>query len=677
MKLLNNLKFGAKLWFFASVMIGALIIVAATSIVSSNRIVKSGDEFSVISENSRDFLRRQIDHLNWVSNIEKTFMENHETLEVETDHTKCKLGKYLFGSDGKSLLEHYPELRARMNDLIESHEKLHTSAKGIQSSWAQIHPGLKESLSARLDEHRIWALTLACDIINNEPITVESNPDACKFGKWLQGPEARELAASWSEFDRILKEVAKEHRELHETAKQIASAKDYDEKIAIFRNTTRPKLDSIIVSFSKLQSLEDTLVQSQKNALAIFQDETLPILEITQDKLNGIIEYLHTQEGKIRTKMDATASMATMSSIIISLAALVSAVFISLLIIKLVTTPIQKCVDLTGQLSNGDFTVSIDIDQKDEIGDLAKSLNSMVGELRSGFAEIHDGVGSLASSTTELTAISTQLAGNANDTSEVSTTVAASTEQTSQNMNVVASAIEEISANLSSLATASEEMTATIDEIAKNAERSREVTEKAVTKVGATAKQMAELGTAAKLIGSITDTIKGISEQTNLLALNATIEAASAGEAGKGFAVVANEIKELSKQTANATEQISQSIENIQNRTDISIQEIDGIVEIINEIDSVTTMIASAVEEQSNTSSEIANNVSQSADGIQEVTRNVAQVNDVSLQTAQDVNKVSSAARDIAAASNQLSSSANEISEFAETLNRISSRYKV
>ena len=677
MKLLNNLKFGAKLWFFASVMIVAIIVVATTSTIASRQIVKSGDEFGIISKNSQDFLRRQIDHLSWVSDIEITFMENHETLEVETDHTMCKLGKYLFGSGGNALLKHHPEIQPQINDLIDWHEKLHTSAKGIQANWAQIHPGLKESLSARLDEHRIWALTLACDIINNEPITIETNSDVCAFGKWLQGSEARKLAESWDEFKVLLQDVAKEHRELHESAKQIADAKNYDEKIAIFRNATRPKLDSIIVSFGKLRNLEDTLVESQKKALEVFQDETLPILAVTQEKLDGIIEFLNEEDSRIRDKMDRTASISTRSSIVITLVALMLTVFLSLLIIKHVTTPIRKCVDLTGKLSDGDFTVSIDIDQEDEIGVLAKSLNSMVGELRSGFSEIHEGVGRLASSTTELTAISTQLASNADDSSEVSNSVAAASEQTSQNMSVVASAIEEISANLSSLATASEEMTATIDEIAKNADRSRAVTEQAVSKVGSTAKEMGELGNAAKLIGSITDTIKGISEQTNLLALNATIEAASAGEAGKGFAVVANEIKELSKQTANATEQISQSIENIQNRTDVSIREIDGIVEIINEIDSVTTMIASAVEEQSNTSSEIANNVSQSADGVQEVTSNVAQVNDVSIQTAQDVNKVSHAARDIASASNQLSASANEIAEFAETLNRIASRYKV
>ena len=677
MKLLNNLKFGAKLWLFASIMIVAILIVATTSILSSKGIIKSGDEYSVIADNSEDFLRREIDHLKWVAEIERTFMQNEETLNVQTDHTKCRLGKYLFGPDSKELLDQYPEIRGQLNELIESHEQLHNTAIAIQSSWAQIHPGLKENLSARLDEHRIWALTLACDIINKKPITIETNPEKCAFGKWLNSDEAKKLSKQWDQFDTILKEVSALHRALHESAESIKNAGTYDEQIGIFRSVTQPKLEAVVAAFGRLRNLEDALVNSQNTAIGVFTDQTLPILEVTQGKLNGIIEFLNGQKTNIRERMQHTASAATNSAIIVSLVALIIAVFVSMIIIKLVTSPVRKCVDLAGKLSDGDFTVSIDIDQKDEIGVLARSLNSMVAELRSGFSEIHEGVGRMASSTTELTAISTQLAGNADESSEVSNSVAASTEETSHNMSVVASAIEQVSANLRSLATASEEMTATIDEIAKNADRSRDVTQKAVTKVTGTARQMDELGKAADLIGSITDTIKGISEQTNLLALNATIEAASAGEAGKGFAVVANEIKELSKQTANATEQISQSIENIQSRTGVSIKEIDGIVEIINEIDSVTTMIAAAVEEQSNTSSEIASNVSQSADGVLEVTRNVAQVNDVSIQAAKDVNKVSNAAREIAAASNQLNASANEIAEFAETLNRISSRYKV
>ena len=244
-------------------------------------------------------------------------------------------------------------------------------------------------------------------------------------------------------------------------------------------------------------------------------------------------------------------------------------------------------------------------------------------------------------------------------------------------MSNVAASVEQMSTNLRTVATASEEMTSTIEEIAKNTEKGRQVTQSAVERVRKTSTRMDELGQAAHLIGHVTETIKGISDQTNLLALNATIEAASAGEAGKGFAVVANEIKELSRQTAQATEQISKSIENIQGSTRLSIDEIAGIVEVIGEIDQITTMIATAVEEQSNTTAEIAHNVTETSQGVQEVSHNVAQVNSVSADIARDVSEVNKSATEIASASAQLNSSVGELSEFAEKLNEIASRYKV
>jgi hypothetical protein len=210
MKLFNNLKFGAKLWFFASVMIIAIIIVATTSILASKGSIRSGDEYAVISDYSKEFLNR------------------------ETDHTKCKLGQHIHGPEGQKLLHDYPDMREHMDDLIEAHEHLHSSAKGIQSHWVQTHPGLKDNLSTRLDEHRNWALVLACDIIDNRPISVETNPEKCAFGKWLRSSETQKMAEKWPEFSSLLKEVSVHHQKLHDSAQLITnettSEKKFDTK---------------------------------------------------------------------------------------------------------------------------------------------------------------------------------------------------------------------------------------------------------------------------------------------------------------------------------------------------------------------------------------------------------------------------------------------------------------
>ena len=146
----------------------------------------------------------------------------------------------------------------------------------------------------------------------------------------------------------------------------------------------------------------------------------------------------------------------------------------------------------------------------------------------------------LASSSEELTAVSQQMAGNA--------------EETATQANVVSAASEEVSKNVASVALASEEMQASIREIAKNANESARVAKNAVNVAHSTNETVKKLGESSQEIGNVIKVITSIAQQTNLLALNATIEAARAGEAGNGFAVVANEVKELAKQTAKATE---------------------------------------------------------------------------------------------------------------------------
>ncbi len=677
MKLFNNLRFAAKLAVFASLMVLGILTIAVSSFLLTSRIIDSGETFSNISNHSETFLEREIDHLNYVSKVEQAMMENRPEIEVQLDPTKCKLGKFFASEDSTRLVSDFPQIKKSINDLKTEHAALHHAAGDVVENWAPIHVGLKDNLSDRLHEHRTWAMALICNIVHNEEIEVQTDPTKCRFGKWLASEETKQLEAQWSPFSENLNKIREHHEKLHLSAEEIKTIETFDGKLDTFKNVTRVELDQIAALFENLQGLENELVQKQSTAFTLFKDQLLPQFAKTRGSFAEIGEILDGEHQKTQQNMVQVAGVSTTTSVIITLASLAFAVVISWIIIRVVTRPIQQCLEFASTLSDGNFTTSIEINQTDEMGTLARALNSMAEGLRMGFREIKEGVDNMASSSTELSAISSQLAGNAEQTSSVSNSVAASTEQTSHNMTTVAASVEEMSANIRSVATASEEMTATIDEIARNAERGRNVTQEAVSRVGNTAEQMNQLGNAAKLIDTITDTIKGISEQTNLLALNATIEAASAGEAGKGFAVVANEIKELSRQTATATEKISESILNIQTTTADSIKDIDSIVEIINEIDTVTTMIASAVEEQSNTTSEIASNVSQTADGIQEVTINVTQVNDVSIGVAKDVSQVNQASKEIASASGQLNESATELSEFAETLSRIANRYKV
>ncbi len=222
---------------------------------------------------------------------------------------------------------------------------------------------------------------------------------------------------------------------------------------------------------------------------------------------------------------------------------------------------------------------------------------------------------------TEMQASSRVMAGTSEETARQSQVVAAASEQTTRNVETVSSAAEELSASIA--------------EISRHVQDASKISSQAVQEANATNQKIKELGDSSQEIGQVIKVITSIAQQTNLLALNATIEAARAGEAGKGFAVVANEVKELARQTARATEEISQKIGAIQAATGESIDAIASIGQIIGKINEISTTIASAVEEQTAATSEISRNVSEAARGTAEMTSNIANVS----QAASDSGK--------------------------------------
>jgi methyl-accepting chemotaxis protein len=252
-------------------------------------------------------------------------------------------------------------------------------------------------------------------------------------------------------------------------------------------------------------------------------------------------------------------------------------------------------------------------------------------------------VHTLASSAQELTAVSQQMAANS--------------EETATQASVVSAAAEQVSRNVGTVASAAEEMGASIKEIAKSASEAARVATSAVKVAEKTNATVSKLGESSAEIGNVIKVITSIAQQTNLLALNATIEAARAGEAGKGFAVVANEVKELAKQTAKATEDIGRRIEAIQTDTKSAVDAIAQISGIIGQINDIQSTIASAVEEQTATTSEISRNVGEAALGSSEI--------------AQNVMGVAQAARSTTEGASHTKGSADELSRMATELQRL------
>ena len=242
----------------------------------------------------------------------------------------------------------------------------------------------------------------------------------------------------------------------------------------------------------------------------------------------------------------------------------------------------------------------------------------------------------------------------ADQLSTVSQEMSANAEETAAQSNTVASAAEQVSANVQTVAAGTEEMSASIREIARNAAEAAKVAGEAVTLANTTNGIVTKLGESSSEVGNVIKVITSIAQQTKLLALNATIEAARAGEAGKGFAVVANEVKELAKETAKATEDISRRIEAIQGDTRGAVTAIGQISATIKQINDIQTTIASAVEEQTATTNEMTRNVAEGAKGTNEIARNIAGVAKAAQDTTQGAAKSQEAARSLTKIATQL-----------------------
>lgn len=284
---------------------------------------------------------------------------------------------------------------------------------------------------------------------------------------------------------------------------------------------------------------------------------------------------------------------------------------------------VNALLKATEDIGRGDKVDAAAIMGGDEFGAIGASLESMSRKIREVIDKMTGQADSLSDSSKTLTAISDHFIDGTREAAGETANVAESTKEMSEGMNSVSMATQEAFTSVSYVSTAIEEILASVEEEARQTQKAQEITNHAVTLAVSSSDKVNALGVAAAEITKVTEVITEISEQTNLLALNATIEAARAGDAGKGFAVVANEIKELAKQTAEATGEIKNNISSIQQSTNDTVEEITRMSEVIREGDEVVTAIAQAVQEQSATSSEISQYVAKASEGIGDVTENV------------------------------------------------------
>lgn len=365
--------------------------------------------------------------------------------------------------------------------------------------------------------------------------------------------------------------------------------------------------------------------------------------------------------------------MAVMAVVLVGIF-LILAVFFANTIAKPVLNATAMLKDVAE--GEGDLTKKLHVTTTDEIGEMARWFNTFLDKLRAIIREVVSNGETLNNASDRLLSISHDLRAGADSAAAKAGAVTAGSQDLNDRFSSVAAAMEQATQNTNMVATAAEEMAATITEIATNTEKARAIASRAVTEAGAATSAMTALGDAAQDIGKVTAIITEISEQTNLLALNATIEAARAGDAGKGFAVVANEIKELARQTATATEEITKRITDIQGTSKTTGGQIRTISSVIEEINDIIATVATAIEEQSVATREIAGNVAQASQGLQEVNVNVAQSSSVLRDIAVEITDVNNAAEQTKQNTAEVARNAEELRQLATNLFELLGRFR-
>ena len=428
--------------------------------------------------------------------------------------------------------------------------------------------------------------------------------------------------------------------------------------------------------------IEDGLVDYNSKIftqrVALDRDQTEIIAQMLALKEQGL-ELIRSFKQETAILVEHTKKQGYQNLIFSLCLGIVFGLGISLYSGSRISRPVRNIVTMLKDIAEGegDLTKRLTVKRTDELGEQAQWFNLFIGKIADMVKELIVISRQLSTSSDHMATLAGRMSDNSGKMKQKSKMVAVAAEEMSGSIRDVACTMDQASNNMGTIVHSTDEMNNTIQGIAKNTEKAQHFTTETVALARKTSQHVDGLGDAAQQIGKVTDAITDISEQTNLLALNATIEAARAGEAGRGFAVVANEIKELAKQTANATSEISSRVQNIQGAAQGAV---DGIVEIdnaIRNVDEYISSISTAINEQSNVTRNIAANVAEASEGLVNInihtTNGAAKAEDIS----GDITSVDKIAGDISANGAEVDDDARGLSKLAGQLQTLVARFIV
>jgi methyl-accepting chemotaxis protein len=673
----KNISLTGKFAFGFGVILLLLTVIAGWAILGVTHIVSNAEE--VIEGNAlrAEMIQREVDHLNWAANVNALLTDDHVTeLTVETDPHKCTFGKWYYGEGRKKAEEMVPALEGVLTRIEDPHRKLHESAIAIDKSFRQANATLPKFLAEKETDHLTWAnQIMAVFSENRADLDVQTDPHQCGLGKFLDGPESAEAAASDPEMDRLFKEIAQPHAQLHQSALEIRQQlKNRGQAYATFRNKTLPALTATQKIIKQLKQRADEMATGRNKANAIYASQTIPNLrqvqELIEETINTSSKHIMTDE-----EMITTAKSVKVGTIILSIVALPLGIFFAIIIARGIIHPLRKSCQMIEEMEKGHIDMRLNLDRGDEIGQMGRTMDAfadslqkeMVGSLQKLAAgdltfkvaprDERDTVrGALKKLGSDLGSLIMEIQAAGEQIASGSMQVADASQSLSQGSTESAASLEQISASMVEMASQTKLNAENAEQANALVNQSRTSAEKGNQRMQEMVAAMAEINASSMDISKIIKVIDEIAFQTNLLALNAAVEAARAGQHGKGFAVVAEEVRNLAARSAQAAKETAELIEG-------SVSKVENGSQIASETELALQEIVNGVIKANGLVSEIAAASNEQSHGIGQVNQGLGQIDRVTQTNT--------------ASAEESAAAAEELSGQAEQLRRMLSRFKL